>query len=93
VRLAVNEKAKTVSALVADLVAAGYTNSVAEVSGAYNIKVVLPPDCVVDKTIKSPSYFAWDFTDVTTSVTNATITAVKVERILPPPTGTMIRIL
>ena len=93
VRLAVNEKAKTVSALVADLVAAGYTNSVAEVSGVYDIKVVLPPDCVVDKTVKTPSYFAWDFTDVTTSVTNATITAVKIERMLPPPTGTMIRIL
>ena len=93
VRLAVNEKAKTVSALVADLVAAGYTNSVAEVSGVYDIKVVLPPDCVVDKTVKTPSYFAWDFTDVTTSVTNSTITAVKIERMLPPPTGTMIRIL
>lgn len=78
-RLAVTPGDKTLEQLAADLVAAGYTNSVVESSGPYNLRVAIPADCVVDRTVQSPSYFAWDFTDPTTLATNATVTAVSLE--------------
>ncbi len=78
-RLAVTPGGKTLEALAADLVAAGYTNSVVESSGPYNLRVAIPADCVVDRTVKSTSYFLWDFTDPTTLATNATVTAVSLE--------------
>jgi len=90
VRMAVNEQAKSVTNLVEDFIAAGYTNSVVESFGSYDLKLVIPPDCVVDKTVRTPSIFAWDFTDPTTGVTNATVTGVSFEMELPPAMGTML---
>ena len=91
-RLAVTPGDKTLEQLAADLVAAGYTNSVVESSGPYNLRVAIPPDCVVDKSVQSPSYFIWDFTDPTTLATNATVTAVSMEVVREtPPTLVVIR--
>ena len=90
IRMDVNEQAKSVSNLVADMIAAGYTNSVVESFGDYDLKLVIPPDCVVDKSVESPSIFAWDFTDPTTGVTNATVTAVSVEMEQSPAMGTLL---
>jgi len=98
VRLAVQAGAKTVDEVVADMVAAGYTNSVVEAEGDYNVKLVIPAEDVADRSVAPVSYFAWDFTrtpgitNVAAVVTNATVTAVKLEYTKLPPLGTMIRV-
>lgn len=89
-RLAVTEKEKTLSELADDLVSAGYTNSVVETSGIYNLKVVIPVDYVVDSAEATTSYFAWDFTDTTTGTTNATVTAIEVLEDNLPVAGTLV---
>jgi hypothetical protein len=63
----------TVTNLVARMIAAGYTNSVAESAPPYDLRVVIPRAYL---TTNNPSYFAWDFTDVSTGVTNATVSRV-----------------
>jgi len=99
VRLAVQAGAKTVDEVVADMVAAGYTNSVVETEGDYNVKLVIPAEDVADRTSAPVSFFAWDFTalpsvtNVAAVVTNATVTAVKLEYTKLPPLGTMIRVM
>jgi hypothetical protein len=65
----------TVSSLVAQLVAIGYTNSAADSSGGYNLRVVIPKTCL---TTNNPSYFLWDFTDTSLGTTNATVSGVRV---------------
>jgi hypothetical protein len=90
VRMAVNEQAENVTNLVEDMIAAGYTNSVVESSGSYDLKLVIPLEYVVDKSVISSSIFAWDFTDPTTGVTNATVTAVSFELEHPPAMGTIL---
>jgi len=98
VRLAVQAGAKTVDEVVADMVAAGYTNSVAEAEGGYNVKLVIPAEDVADRSAAPVSYFAWDFTrtpsvtNVAAVVTNATVTAVKLEYTKLPSLGTMLRV-
>jgi tRNA threonylcarbamoyladenosine modification (KEOPS) complex Pcc1 subunit len=99
VRMAVQEGAKTVDEVVADFVAAGYTNSVVEAEGDYNVKLVIPAEDVADQSEAPVSYFAWDFTqtlsitNVESVVTNATVTAVKLEYTKLPTQGTMILVL
>lgn len=92
VRMALTPAGKSVSNLVADMVAAGYTNSAVEDSGLYNVKLAIPASNVVDKATRTPSYFIWDFTDPTTLATNATLTDIGFEYYLPPPLGTVITI-
>jgi len=89
-RMAVTEKDKNLSEIVDDLVDAGYTNSIAETSGIYNLKVAIPAEYVVDSSDVATSYFAWDFTDTTSGTTNATVTAIEVQKENLPPVGTLI---
>lgn len=98
VRLAVQAGAETLSQVVDDFVAAGYTNSVVETDGDYNVKLVIPADCVADHSAAPVSYFAWDFTrtdsitNLETVVTNATVTGVKFEYTKLPALGTLIKV-
>jgi hypothetical protein len=78
----------TVSNLVDGLVAAGYTNSTVTTESPYNVIVVVPKGNVTDGSY----YFLWDFTDVTTGATNATVSRVLLTTWPPPPRGTMIAI-
>ena len=48
----------------------------------------MPEGDVVD----GSAYFAWDFTDVTTGATNATVSAIQFTVYPPPPKGTLISI-
>lgn len=80
---------KTPQDLVNDLVAAGYTNSCLATEAPYDIVAVIPKADVANGNL----YFAWDFRDVTTSATNATVSAMKITTWPPPPRGTMIRFL
>jgi hypothetical protein len=63
----------TVANLVAGLVTAGYTNSVAEAAGVYDLRVVIPRAYLTN----SPGYFLWDFTDTSTGATNATVSGLR----------------
>jgi hypothetical protein len=71
------------NALVGGLVGAGYTNSAAEASGIYNLKVAVPQESVVP----GGACFAWDFTrtagikSVGVVTTNALVSAVSVESV------------
>jgi hypothetical protein len=73
----------TLTNLAAQLVTAGYTNSAAETSG---LRVVIPR---VYLTTNNPSFFMWDFTDVSTGVTNATVNGLKFLN-WPVPSGMLI---
>ena len=69
----------TVTNLVAGLVAAGYTNSAADASGVYDLRVVIPKSYL---TANNPNYFVWDFTDTSGSTngagaTNATVSGLR----------------
>jgi hypothetical protein len=94
--MAVQAGAKTVDQVVADFVAAGYTNSAVETEGDYNVKLVIPAADVVDRSVAPLSSFAWDFTqtlsitNVESVVTNATVTALELEYTKLPYPGTLI---
>ena len=78
----------TAQDLVDDLVAAGYTNSAVMTAAPYDLIAVVPKANVVD----GSAYFAWDFTDVTTGATNATVSAIQFTTWPPPPKGTVISV-
>jgi hypothetical protein len=75
----------TLTNLVAQLITAGYTNSAAESSG---LRAVIPKSYL---TTNNPSYFVWDFTDVSTGVTNATVSSLRFLN-WPATPGTVITI-
>jgi len=83
------------TALAEGLVDAGYTNSAAETSGIYNLKVAVPQAYVAP----GSAFFAWDFTrtagikTVGTVTTNALVNAVSVEAVKAISTGTVIFVL
>jgi hypothetical protein len=78
----------TAQDLVDDLVAAGYTNSTVTAESPYDLIAVVPKADVVD----GSAYLAWDFTDVTTGATNATVSAIAFTTYPPPPKGTLVTI-
>ena len=86
---------ESLAALASDLVGAGYTNSAAETSGIYNLKVSIPQEYVVP----GNAFFAWDFTrtagvkTVGTVTTNALVNAVRVEAVKTVGKGTVILVL
>jgi T5SS/PEP-CTERM-associated repeat protein len=59
--------------LAAEMVAAGYEGSEDINEPPYDVRVVIPKAYATD----GSAYFAWDFTDVTTGATNATVSAVS----------------
>jgi T5SS/PEP-CTERM-associated repeat protein len=72
---------QTAASLAGSLVAAGYTNSMATNSPPYDLLTVIPKAY----TPNGSAYFAWDFTDVTTGATNATLSALMFTTWPPPP--------
>ncbi|MDX9868893.1 MAG: hypothetical protein RBT78_13320, partial [Kiritimatiellia bacterium] len=97
VRLALTPGAKTLEQVVADFAAAGFTNSAVEAEGGYNVRLTIPAAEVPDRSAAPTAWFAWDFTrtpsitNVTAVVTNATLTALKVELEKLPDQGTLIQ--
>ncbi len=98
VRLALTPGAKTLEQVVADFADAGFTNSAVESEGDYNVRLTIPAADVPDRSTTPTTWFAWDFTrtpsitNVTTVVTNATLTALKVELEKLPDQGSLIRL-
>jgi len=86
---------ESLAVLASDLVGAGYTNSAAETSGIYNLKVSIPQEYVVP----GNAFFAWDFTRtagvkmIGTVTTNALVNAVRVEAVKTVGKGTVIFVL
>lgn len=86
---------EAVVALADELVAAGYTNSAAETSGSYNLKVAVPRERVTPGDL----FFVWDFTrtegvkSVGIVTTNALVDAVCVETVKEVGDGTVLFML
>lgn len=86
---------EAVTALADGLIAAGYTNSAAETSGSYNLKVAVPRERVAPGDL----WFAWDFTrtegvkTVGVAMTNAVVDAVSVETVKEVGDGSVLFLL
>ena len=79
---------QTAEILASNLVAAGYTNSTVTDVSPYDVLAVIPNAYVAN----GPGYFAWNFTDVTTGTTNATLGALKFTAWPASPAGSTIAI-